>query len=306
MRSLRRAALVLVISGAAAAPCEAANDEPCHVIRVASLDMTPDVSGSVDVPMTIAGRTVSMLIDTGGLDTMLSESVVRNLELPMTTIEGVRVTMFGGMPITKRAYAHDVDLGGLKASHMYFLVVPDSQLPEGVDGLLGPDILHAYDDEFDFGNAKFSLFLRRHCKANLAHWTKEDHVEIPFDLTLIGHVNFLVELDGKSLRADLDTGSSRSVLNLEKAEDLFDIKEDDPRLETVETTPTGHVYRYPFKTLSFGGVTVQDPDLMLFSRHDERLPGVPPLILGMGILRQLHIFIAYGEQKLYVTAASAR
>jgi hypothetical protein len=29
------------------------------------------------------------------------------------------------------------------------------------------------------------------------------------------------------------------------------------------------------------------------------------LILGMGILRQLHIYIAYREKKLYVTAASA-
>ena len=282
-----------------------ADEEPCNIIRAASVDMTTDESGRENVPMTIAGQTVNLLIDTGGVDTMLSESVTRKLALPLMSIEGVRITMFGGIPITKRTYAHDVDFGGLKAPSMYFLVVPDGRLPEGVDGVLAPDVLRAYDDEFDFGNAKFSLFLRHHCRANLAYWTKQDHAEIPFDLSDVGHVNFVVELDGKSIRADLDTGASRSVLNLERAEYLFDIKEDDPQLQTLEATSNGHIYKYPFKTLSFGGVTVSNPDLMLFSRNDEHLPGVPALILGMGILRQLHIFIAYDEKKLYVTAASA-
>jgi hypothetical protein len=30
-----------------------------------------------------------------------------------------------------------------------------------------------------------------------------------------------------------------------------------------------------------------------------------PLILGVGILRQLHLYIAYKEQKLYITPALA-
>jgi hypothetical protein len=31
----------------------------------------------------------------------------------------------------------------------------------------------------------------------------------------------------------------------------------------------------------------------------------PTIILGMGILRQLHLYIAYREKNLYVTPASA-
>jgi hypothetical protein len=33
--------------------------------------------------------------------------------------------------------------------------------------------------------------------------------------------------------------------------------------------------------------------------------GQPKMILGMGVLRQLHLFIAYKERNIYVTAASA-
>jgi len=56
---------------------------------------------------------------------------------------------------------------------------------------------------------------------------------------------------------------------------------------------------------SLGGVSVENPDLLLYPRGAMALPGDPELILGMGILRQLHMYIAYKERKLYVTAASA-
>jgi predicted aspartyl protease len=305
MRGLYRFAGAFAAFVSCAAPGAAADDRPCNVIRVASLDMSTDEAGGLEVPMSVGGRTVNLLIDTGGVDSMLSESVVANLKLPVMGIFDVRVIMFGGIPITKRTYAHDVDFGGLKAPRMYFLVAPNSVLPEGADGFLAPDVMRAYDDEFDFGNARFNLFLQKHCKANLAYWTKEDHSEIPFALDGAGHMRFVIALDGRNIRADLDTGASRSFLNLEEAEDLFGFNEGDPRLETLEKTSTGHVYRYPFKTLSFGGVSVTNPDLMLVSRRDERMPGGPTMLLGMGILRQLHMYIAYGEKTLYVTAASA-
>jgi hypothetical protein len=34
-------------------------------------------------------------------------------------------------------------------------------------------------------------------------------------------------------------------------------------------------------------------------------PNEPELFVGMSILRKLHLYVAYGEKKLYVTAADA-
>lgn len=127
-----------------------------------------------------------------------------------------------------------------------------------------------------------------------------------------GHINFPVTLDGKDVRATLDTGASRSVLGLEAAEDTFSFDEKNASLKVLGTTRSGHSYKFPFNTLLFGeagavlgSVTVINPDLILVSRSDSRLPGSPDLILGMGVLRQLHLYIDYKEKKLYVTAASA-
>jgi len=286
-----------------AGQCALADDKPCQLVRVASVDMSTDAAGTPDVPFTIDGHTLTMLIDTGGVDSMLSSATVAALALPSVRIESSGLRMFGGAPLDHKTYAHNIDFGGLKASQMQFIIMP-YRLPEGVSGTLSNDVLRVYDDEFDFANAKFNLFLQDHCESNLAYWTKDDHAEIPFKLDYVGHIEFKVELDGQTIPAAFDTGSSRSTLELERAQDSFGLKDDDPALKKVASTNHGDVYKYPFKQLKFGGVSVSNPDLELYPRRAMAMPGQPQLILGMGIIRQLHLYIAYKEKKLYVTAAS--
>jgi len=303
MRLLDYVTLILGLLGAV--PCAAADKEPCSLVRAASLNMATTAAGGQVVPMMIGGRTATLLVDTGGIDSMLTESFVDSLNLRVAPLPGKYVMMFGGYRFDRFAVGHDIDLGGLKAPYKEFIIMPNGHLADGIDGTLAPDIMRAYDDEFDFADAKLNLFLSNHCQTNMAYWTKSEHAEIPLEQDHFGHISFLVMLDGKKVRATLDTGSARSVFNLEEAEDLFGFTESDPKLMTLEKTDSGHVYKYPFKTLNFSGVSVANPDLTLFSKRDERLPGGPELILGMGILRQLHMYIAYKEQALYVTPASA-
>jgi hypothetical protein len=86
-------------------------------------------------------------------------------------------------------------------------------------------------------------------------------------------------------------------MSLEKAEDLFDID---------EKTMTEHKGHYPFKTMSFGSVSVSNPDITLVSEKKSKMLnwGGPRLLLGMGILRRLHLYISYKEETLYVTPAT--
>jgi predicted aspartyl protease len=298
--------LVFLVSLGLSAKGATAGEEPCNIVRAASVDMSIDASGRANVPITVEGHALNLLIDTGGVDSMLSTAVVADLQIPTVPIaSNVHITMFGGLRIDHAAMARDIDFGGLKAPRMGFLVVPAQALAPGVDGMLAPDVLRAYDDEFDFANAKFNLFLPDHCESNLAYWTKDDHAEIPFKLDKVGHIQFQVELDGQTIPASFDTGSSRSTLELEEAQDLFGLKDDDPALKKLASTNRGDIFKYPFKVLKFGGVSVSNPDLELFPRRVVRLPGPPELILGMGIIRQLRLYIAYKERKLYVTPASA-
>ena len=302
---MRNAAAIVVAALCGFAGTGAFADvKPCQLVRVASVEMSTDTSGTADVPFTIDGHTLTLMIDTGGVDSMLSTATVEALALPSIPMEFSRLRMFGGGLIDHKTLAHNIDFGGLKAAQMPFVIMP-YRLPEGTNGTLSNDVLRVYDDEFDFANAKFNLFLQDHCETNLAYWTRDDHSEIPFKLDDVGHIQFKVELDGQIIPASFDTGSSRSTLQLERAQELFGLKDDDPALKKLASTNHGDIFRYPFKALKFGGVSVSNPDLELYPRRAVGLPGQPGLILGMGIIRQLHLYIAYKERKLYVTAASA-
>ena len=88
-------------------------------------------------------------------------------------------------------------------------------------------------------------------------------------------------------------------MSLDTAVDLFKI---DP------ATLKKNNGRYPFKMLTLQGVTVNNPDIILVPDDKSKIMGgyrQPKLILSMGILRQLHLFIAYKEHNIYVTSASA-
>jgi predicted aspartyl protease len=71
-------------------------DDPCHLVRMAAFDLSIDSAGGAYVPITIAGQTVNMLIDTGGIFTMLTEQSVEKLGLKRKNTFGSGEIMFGG------------------------------------------------------------------------------------------------------------------------------------------------------------------------------------------------------------------
>jgi hypothetical protein len=133
-----------------------------------------------------------------------------------------------------------------------------------------------------------------------------------------------VKLDGQILSANLDTGASRSTLNLSVAEGDFHLNEKQPDMIPVgrmRDKDDSIVFRHAFKSLSFEGLTISNPSLDIIPDLErgqmERPPAtgtrmpdssveqkLPDLLIGMDILRHLHLYIAYKEQKLYMTPAS--
>lgn len=283
-------------------------DDQCVLRRAVSVDMTTDQDGRVNVPMTIGGHRLSLLVDTGGINSMLTESTVKMLYLnPGPIGNKFIIRMFGGIPITEMVAAPDVEFGGLRAPNLYFLVIP-AGLPTSTDGILSNDVLRAYDAEFDFANNKFNLYDQNHCPGRVVSWTSGPVAIIDVNFDASGHIELPVTLDGKEFKATVDTGSSNSVMSLDAAEDQFKIDEKDTEMKVVGTAQDGsnHTYRYPFKVMTIGGITVLHPDIVLFPNSLSHTFGgrSPKIIIGIGLLRQLHIYIAYGEHKMYVTPAS--
>ena len=278
----------------------------CNLRLVTSLPMGIDQAGGVYVPMQIDGRSVNLLVDTGGLDSMLTGETVKALGLDTVAFGAGRyLQVFGGRRIYGYATGRNILLGTLAAPHMRFLVMPDDMLAPEVQGTMAPDILRAYDDDFDFVNAKLNLISPDHCRGQVVYWTKDPPAAIPFTFDNITHIQISVLLDGKEIKADLDTGTSRTIFSLDEAERLFGFDTGSPALETLKEGGIARPYKFPFKTMTFGGVTVANPDIILVPDSESRMHGSDRIILGMGVLRQLHLYIAYREKTVYVTPASA-
>jgi predicted aspartyl protease len=118
-----------------------------------------------------------------------------------------------------------------------------------------------------------------------------------------GHVVIPVLVDGHKIDAQVDTGSVSSIMSLSAAHHFLDFDEHDPAVKT-STEGNVTVYSYPFKTMAFEGITVMNPSIAIWPDKDMKAFN-REIILGMSVLRQLHVYIAYKEGKMYLTPASA-
>jgi predicted aspartyl protease len=304
---------LLAIALSAATPVRA---EDCTLKPVTSVDMVPLENRLV--PVSINGAPKLLLLDTGGVSSQLSRETVQDLKMAPYEAN-VRIYNASGQNSTSGVVADSLTLGTLTASRLPLLISPGNL--GTADGLLSSDLLVRYDVDIDFGTNKLTYFSPEHCPGKVVYWHPQEVAEVP--LTLREGSRFLVEikLDGKPFNALIDTGATRSAIGMPVAHGVFGLAPDSPGM-----TPAGPVngdpqlssYRHAFSSLTFEGITVANPTLLVMpdrmggsstetgSRIPTGEPGVklPELILGMDIMRHLHMYFAFKEKKLYVSAAA--
>lgn len=323
--------LVSMLGALASAPAMA--DDTCPPLQmISSVAMTLGDDGRPYVPVRIGDKDKTMLVDTGGAFTEMTEATVEELGLRprMTRLNLIGVTGAEN----SLAVRTSLKLGNLTAPATDFIVMTgtgraDNTLWEAA-GILAPNLLHAYDLDMDFGGRKVALLSQDHCPGKVVYWPADAVAVVPFRLDNGNHIIVQVTLDGVRLEALLDTGASDSVLNLDKALLEYHLKPGDSETplsrDIIEGASEGesvHTYTHRFHALSLEGLAVGNPqvrlmpDLMkprLSNAHDslkggsrlkvlDAQTGLGDMILGMNVLHHLHLYIAYGERKLYITPA---
>ncbi len=272
----------------------AAAAEDCTLAIVSKLPMDIVNAGVMTVPVTLNNKPFQMLVDTGDYYSIVTTRTAKILGVEPVPAGNFMLRGWGGTLIDRFVNLDQFGFGRLSRDRTQFMVTPRDEL--NFDGLLGADFLYFFDLDFDFAKASLNLISPNHCKGKVVYWTKGEYGLVPFDYK-DRSIQLTVMLDGKEVRAVLDTGASDTVMSLEKAEDLFGID---------EKTLKDHKGRYPFKSLSFGDVSVSNPDITLVSEKASKMLdwGGPRLLLGMGVLRRLHLYISYKEETLYITPAT--
>ncbi|MBI3676932.1 MAG: aspartyl protease family protein [Proteobacteria bacterium] len=277
------------------------------------------------VPVSINGTSKFMLLDTAGGISSLTSHTAEKMQLPTrhVRIEQINVS---GQQSDLAAKTQTFDIGSLRANSMEFMIAPGNMLGDDdqVAGLLGPSILRNYDVSADFGSNKLDLISPDHCEGKVIYWPADVVAVVPIHISKDGGIHFNVTLDGVTVHAQLDTGAGNSTLTARTAESDFKLTSKSPDmvvLDHLEGHANAIIYQHKFATLDFEGLAVSNiavdimPDLIRNWLDDSADLGThvkdtsienqqPDMLLGMNVLKHLHIYIAYKEEKLYITPAN--
>ncbi|MBA2590426.1 MAG: aspartyl protease family protein [Alphaproteobacteria bacterium] len=355
---MRIAVVALSLMAASGLTGAQARSGPCRPLQeIASLKMTILPDGSrVSVPLTINGRRVEMLVDTGTGMSSLTKPAAAMLDVKKRNSAAVHLVDKDGARVSGYYVADNFQVGKLTGRDQPFLQDINSEATQ-IAGAIGPDLMVRYDVEMDFAGQKLIYFSQDHCPAHILHWSSDAVTQVPISIrervkdyppamlpgaalnmpqdilqgmiaragaSILGtDIRTKVMLDGHEFTANIDTGLDTSTINSKAARDTFGVALEDRKPDTsaaqpdqpvpagVETvTVTGLRQQHRFHNLAFGGVTVVNPlfvvrpvDMGVRKAGDPKLPDIT---IGMNVLSKLHLYFAFGEHMLYVSAASSR
>ena len=297
-------ALLLLMLAVLGFSVPAAQAQDCKLTRFSSLPMSTLSDGRIALPVAVDGHSASFLVDTGGISATMSRPLANEIgKEPKPYVRGL--IGVGGAVLSNAIHADDFALGGMHGKDI--LVFIDERIGgAGMDGTLAPEMMRRFDVDFDFRQGTVSFFSQDHCPSKVVYWTKTGAIVIPMDVQSNGKILIPVTVDGTKIMATLDTGSVTSFISLGRAGRLG-VTPDSKDLKVKRVYGYKDRYKeydYPFKTLSLDGLTVNNPHITIMS--NDTLAGMENnLVLGISFLRQLHIYVAYKEEKLYVTPADA-
>jgi predicted aspartyl protease len=140
--------------------------------------------------------------------------------------------------------------------------------PDGTAGVLGADRLHHFDVEFDFKNAKMNVFAKTQCPGpGVVYWSNQ-YTMVPMQVGADGHVLAQMTLDGKPANVVLSTAPEHIAMRSPQ----------------------------PVKALGIGALSLNNPQV----DAGDVAPGADARV-GLDELKNLHLFLAFSENKLYVT-----
>jgi len=304
-------------------PAQAENCAPLAIYTTIPLTHI-DGYASEFVPVEIAGVPKLLLLDTGAFFSTITSATVDELHLRPRDASIYIFDVTGAK--ASRYVSTTFKFGTLQGDGIQFMLSPSSIDDFGdprVAGLLGASILAGYDLSIDFGAHTLTLLSPNHCDGKVVYWPERPVAMIPFKLQNRNEIILTVTLDGKEVVAQLDTGASSSTLEKKKAARLFDIvpgSADTPVAGNLNGAEGVTTWKHRFKSLSLAGIEVANPEIKIIpdkisekvntwstgSLLDARANGnrdEAPMLLGMNVLKDLHIYIAYKEKKLYITSS---
>lgn len=306
---MTRAMLVLLaLVGMAACtadePSARRADGTCPLVALAEMPLEVR-GGMLFVEAKIDEEPVTLLVDTGAERTLLTESVVDRLHLPRDQQHSTR-TLGIGSPTA----AWDAKLPkGLVLGATHFPVdsvtVGRFAIHEvaggSADGLLGADILLAFDIDLDLPARRITLYrARRDCPDARPPWT-QPYVAVAGVSTRRDRLSVPFELDGVGGMAVLDTGAQLSSISQAMAQRVGLAE----NALATDRTVIAHgaapdqvaVHIHRFREFRVGPAVMHAPALPVV----PTVGGMGEALVGADFLEGRQVWLSYSTQKILVT-----
>jgi Aspartyl protease len=257
------------------------------------------------VPAGINGQWVRLVVDTGAERTTIAASSAKRLGLPRDARHTTRSLGVGGSSTSNDATIGRLVLGGVHFP-LERIAVGSFKLQNerglNADGLLGADILLAFDMDINVPGGELTLYRARRCPAARLPWqepaveitgvnARKDRLLIPFDL------------DGANGLAILDTGAQRDVVGAAMGRRLElngPAMDGDPMVRQHGVGPMEVItHLHKFKLLRIGPVVQHSPRLAVM----ETDAGMGDALIGEEFLRSRRVWLSFANRQVYVSLA---
>ncbi len=253
---------------------------------------------------------VQFVVDSGAFYSMISAASAAQLKLRTSPAPlGFYLTGVHGAADASIATAKTFTLAGVPLHNVEFLV-GGSEAGAGSIGLLGQNILHLEDVEYDLGHGMVRLIKAVGCrKTRLAYWVGDSTPYSIIDLAAesdansprLSHTLSVAYINGVKIRVLFDTGAGNSILSL-KAAARAGIKPDSPGVVSAGDSygigkSTFASYIAPFASFRIGDEETKNTRLRI---GDIDLSNAD-MLLGADFFLSHRIYVANSQDKLYFT-----
>lgn len=272
----------------------------CVVNQVAQLPITMDgLRPMLDVKMN--GRDERLLLDTGAFYSTISHAVAASLGVKERDAKGIEIGGVGGSFVAKAGYVKSISFGRVTMANVGFLIGGSET---GAAGLIGQDLLHGYDVDYDLAQGAVRLLRPAGCAGQgLAYWASNGAATIELNPTtqLQPHAVGPVTINGTRFRALFDTGASTTILSQGAAARLG-VRPGGANV--VEAGYVGGIGRgygkswiAPFTSFQIGQEEIKRIRLRF---GDIALEGADMLI-GADFFLSHHVLVSNSQNRLYFT-----
>jgi len=255
----------------------------------------------------VNGTEVAAILDTGAEKSAVMDGLVTRLGLLADPREGSLMSGVGGEgTVQNDVLVQGFELAGFDPGddHYPVIAIPGAgEGPDPVGALVGVDLLGHFDLELDLAHGRAALYDPDRCAGplpeSLPGWS--GRVErVPLDVTWGGRLLLPVKVDGQTLTALLDSGSTATVIDLPAATRLgvtAAMLAAEPGGEGFGAAGVNfHRALHTFHSLQVGGITERSPRLSVLDRDLRE----SDMLLGLDWLRQRHVLISFRRHTLYI------